>query len=57
ARTAVVMNAAAALVAAEAADDLKGGAALAAQLLDSGAVLAKLDALRAIQPAPKEAAP
>ncbi len=58
ARTAVLMNAAAALVAAEAADDLKGGAALAAQLLDSGAVLAKLDALRAIQPAPKpEAAP
>ncbi len=49
ARTAVVMNAAAALVAAEAAGTLKEGAALAARILDSGAALAKVDGLRAMR--------
>jgi anthranilate phosphoribosyltransferase len=49
ARTAVLMNASAALVAADAAADFKEGAALAARLIDSGAVLAKLDLLRAVR--------
>jgi anthranilate phosphoribosyltransferase len=52
ARTAVLMNASAALVAAEAAEDFRAGTALAERLIDSGAVLAKLDGLRAIKPPP-----
>jgi anthranilate phosphoribosyltransferase len=52
ARTAVLMNAAAALVAAEAADGFQEGAVLAARILDSGAALAKLDGLRAFTPPP-----
>jgi anthranilate phosphoribosyltransferase len=56
ARTAVLMNAAAALVAADAAESFAEGAALAARLIDGGAALAKLDALRALQPPPAEGA-
>ena len=45
-RDTVVLNAAAALVVAERAADLKDGARLAARSLDDGAALASLDALR-----------
>jgi anthranilate phosphoribosyltransferase len=51
ARTAVLMNAAAALVAADAASSLAEGCALAARIIDSGAALAKLEGLRALRPA------
>ncbi len=52
-RDAVLLNAAAALVVAEAAADLKEGAALAAESVDSGAAKARLEALaRATRPAP-----
>ncbi len=44
-RDAVLLNAAAALVVAEAAEDLKAGAAMAAQSIDSGAAKAKIEAL------------
>jgi anthranilate phosphoribosyltransferase len=54
ARTAVLMNAAAALVAAEVAASLIEGTALAARILDSGAALAKLEGLRALaKPTPE----
>lgn len=46
ARTAVLMNASAALVAADAAASFEAGAVLAARVIDSGAALAKLAALR-----------
>jgi len=46
-RDTVVFNAAAALVIAGAADDLRGGAHLAAAALNNGAALAKFDAIRA----------
>lgn len=48
-RPAVLMNAAAALVAADAAGDFKEGVALADQAIASGAALAKLDGLRALK--------
>jgi anthranilate phosphoribosyltransferase len=52
-RDAVLLNAAAALVVAEKAADLKEGAALAAESVDSGAAKARLEALaRATRPAP-----
>ena len=44
-RDAVLLNAAAALVVADAADDLKSGVAIAAESIDSGAALAKINAL------------
>ncbi|MFN3261127.1 MAG: anthranilate phosphoribosyltransferase [Pikeienuella sp.] len=47
-RDAVLLNAAAALVIAEAAPDLKAGAALAAESIDSGAAKAKIEALARI---------
>jgi anthranilate phosphoribosyltransferase len=47
-RDAVLANAAAALVAAEAADDLTAGVRLAAEAIDRGAVLDKLERLRAL---------
>jgi anthranilate phosphoribosyltransferase len=52
ARTAVLMNAAAALVAADAAEGFAEAAALAARILDSGAALAKVDGLRKLRKAP-----
>jgi anthranilate phosphoribosyltransferase len=52
ARTAVLMNAAAALVAADAAASFADGAQLAARMLDGGAALAKLEDLCALRPAP-----
>jgi anthranilate phosphoribosyltransferase len=55
ARTAVLMNAAAALVAADAAPSFAEGAALAARILDSGAALAKVDGLRKLKKAPPPA--
>jgi len=50
-RDAVLANAAAALVAAEAAPDLGAGVRLAAQAIDSGAALDKLERLRALSSA------
>lgn len=47
-RDAVCLNAAAALVIAEAAPDLQAGAAMAAEAIDSGAAKAKIDALAAL---------
>lgn len=44
-RDAVLLNAAAALVVADAADNLKSGVAMAAESIDSGAALAKINAL------------
>ena len=44
-RNVVAMNAAAALVAGNKADDLKAGTALAEQAIDSGKALEKLEAL------------
>lgn len=49
ARTAVLMNAAAALVAADLAETFREGAKLAAHSIDSGAAMGKLDALRALR--------
>ncbi|NHF72247.1 anthranilate phosphoribosyltransferase [Paracoccus xiamenensis] len=49
-RDAVILNAAAALLVAGRAEDLREGAALAAQSIDSGAAKAKLAALAAIVP-------
>lgn len=46
ARTAVLMNSGAALVAADAAPDFRAGAELAARTIDSGAAMAKIEALR-----------
>jgi len=46
-RNVVVVNAAAALVVAGLAKDFRSGAQLAAQAIDSGAALAKLEQLRA----------
>jgi anthranilate phosphoribosyltransferase len=57
ARTAVLMNAAAALVAADQAGSFAEGSAQAARLLDGGAALAKLEGLRALRPAAPEASP
>jgi anthranilate phosphoribosyltransferase len=48
-RQTVLMNASAALVAADLAEDFKGGVALAQQAITSGAALAKLDGLRALK--------
>jgi anthranilate phosphoribosyltransferase len=45
-RDAVLANAAAALVAAGAADDLREGVKLAARAIDSGAAMAKMEELR-----------
>ena len=47
-RDAVLLNAAAALVVADAADDLKSGVAMAAESIDSGAALGKITALAAL---------
>jgi anthranilate phosphoribosyltransferase len=48
ARDLVLLNAAGALVAAELAEDLREGLALAARAVDAGAAYEKLDALRAM---------
>ena len=53
-RDAVLLNAAAALVIAQKADDLKQGAAIAAESIDSGAAAAKLAALSEITGAPEQ---
>lgn len=50
-RDAVLLNTAAALIVADRAQTLKEGVALAAQSIDSGAALAKLEALRSFAPA------
>lgn len=52
-RDAVLLNSAAALVIAERAADLREGAALAAESIDSGKALAKLDALAGFTGAPE----
>ncbi|MCL3883453.1 anthranilate phosphoribosyltransferase [Marivita sp. GX14005] len=49
-RDAVLLNAAAALIVADRADDLKTGAEMAAESIDSGAAKARVDALARISP-------
>ncbi|MBY6241470.1 anthranilate phosphoribosyltransferase [Methylosinus sp. Sm6] len=56
-RDIAVLNAAAALIVAEAAADLREGAALAARALDSGAAKEKLEALVRVSNRPEAAAP